>query len=329
MLHGHSLTTIATIATILVAVAGVTARELPHIPETVTSFGAAIVGDALYVYGGHTGRAHEYYMEAQANTLRRLDLKNPKVWESLGTGPRLQGLALVAHSGKLYRIGGFTAKNKDGEENDLWSQAAVACYDPASKQWHDMSPLPERRSSFDAAVLNNKIYVVGGWEMRGTAENKWHTSAYALDLANTSANWEALPEPPFQRRALAVAAHDGKLFAIGGMQREGGPTTRVDIYDPATRMWSRGPSLKGEGMEGFGCSSFAVGGHLFVTTIEGNLQRLAEDGTSWEIVRQLERARFFHRLLPLSEWQLLAVGGASMSVGKFEEVDVIDVRQNR
>ena len=78
-------------------------------------------------------------------------------------------------------------------------------------------------------------------------------------------------------------------------------------------------------MDGFGSSAFAVGGRLYVSTYGGALQQLSEDDTSWRIVAQLERARFFHRMLPLSDTQLLSIGGASMSKGKFEEVDVLDV----
>lgn len=40
----------------------------------------------------------------------------------------------------------------------------------------------------------------------------------------------------------------------------------------------------------------------------------------------LARDRFFHRLLPLSQNELLAIGGASMSSGKYEELDVIQLR---
>ncbi len=301
------------------------ARDYPAIPQKVTSFGAAISENSLYIYGGHTGTAHEYFNEAQANTLWRLDLKTPKAWESLGQGPRLQGLAMVAHDGKLYRIGGFTAKNHEGDDHDLWSQAGVASYDPAAKQWHNLAPLPEPRSSFDAAVLDGKIYVVGGWQMQGDAKAIWHKTSHVLDLTSETIKWEALPESPFERRALAVAAHDGKLFAIGGMQREGGPTTRVDVFDPASGKWSVGPAIQGKGLEGFGCSSFAAGGRLYVTTMEGNLQRLSRDGNSWEIVRKLEQDRFFHRMLPFSDHQLLCVGGASMATGKRKEIDVIDV----
>lgn len=297
----------------------------PSIPQMVTSFGAAIAGDALYVYGGHTGRAHAYYKEAQANTLRRLNLKNAKAWESLGEGPGLQGLAMVAHGGKLYRIGGFTAKNKDGEDHDLWSQADVSCYDPATKLWTDVSPLPEPRSSFDAAVLGDKIYVVGGWQMSGDTDKIWHKTAYVLNLAADTPQWEALPEPPFQRRALSVAAHEGKIYAIGGMQQEGGPTTRTDVLDSATGKWSQGASLQGKPMDGFGSSAFATGGRLYVTTYSGKLQQLTKNGAAWEVVAELERDRFFHRMLPLSDTQLVSLGGASMSEGKFEEIDVIDV----
>ena len=308
------------------AVIAVTADEFPAIPELVTSFGAAVTADSIYIYGGHTGRAHEYYQEAQANTLWRLDRKHPKAWQSLGSGPRLQGLALVTHGGKLYRLGGFTARNKDGEDKDLWSQNTVACYAPEAKTWTELAPLPEPRSSFDAAVLDGKIYVVGGWNMQGDGETKWHETAYCLDLAQHDNKWEALPNPPFQRRALSIAAHQGKLYVIGGMQRRGGPTTRVDVFDPKTKTWSKGPSLNGQGMDGFGSSSFAVGGELFVSTYSGALQKLAEDGQSWTTETTLDRARFFHRMLPLGEDQLIAIGGASMSEGKFDEVDVIEIR---
>jgi hypothetical protein len=65
---------------------------------------------------------------------------------------------------------------------------------------------------------------------------------------------------------------------------------------------------------------------LYATTYSGKLQQLSLDGSSWEVVGELERARFFHRMLPLSETQLLSLGGASMSEGKFEEVDVIEVK---
>ncbi len=300
-----------------------TRAEYPPLPETVTSFGAALIEDALYVYGGHTGRAHQYYHEGQAKTLWLLNLAQPDAWKTLGEGPRLQGLAMVADGGKLYRIGGFTAVNKQGEPSDLWSQADVARYDPATGRWDELTALPEPRSSFDAAVLDGKIYVIGGWKMAGDQDAHWHSTAHVLDLNAMPLGWKPLTDPPFQRRALSVAAFDGKIYAIGGMQAEGGPTTRVDIYDPDERQWQQGPSLEGQGMDGFGSSAFASGDRLYVSTMHGTLQRLAQDGSAWEIVQELENARFFHRMLPLSDHRLLMIGGANMAEGKFEQLEVL------
>ena len=301
------------------------AEGFPDLPENVTSFGAAIAGNELYVYGGHTGRAHTYDDHSQAHTLRRLNLDDPKEWESLATGPRLQGLAMVADGDVLYRLGGFTAKNAVGEEHDLWSQAGVARFEPTKGEWTDVSPLPEPRSSFDAVVMDGKLYVVGGWALQGGSDATWHKTAYVMDLANEPPRWKALPDPPFRRRALSLAAHDGKLYAIGGMQPSGKPTTRVDVFDPETGKWSVGPSINGDPLEGFGSSSFAQAGHLYVSTLRGNLQRLSSDGETWETVRKLENARFFHRMLPLGDDELLMVGGADMEIGKFPELDVIRV----
>jgi N-acetylneuraminic acid mutarotase len=302
------------------------ATVYPILPEAVTSFGAAVDRDDLYIYGGHMGRAHEYYKQAQANTLYKLNLAKPTKWEKLATGPRVQGLAMVAHRGMLYRIGGFSAMNEDGEEKDLHSQSDVARYDSKAKKWLEIAPLPEPRSSFDAAVLDGKIYVVGGWQMRGEEETVWHRSAYALDLNNNGKlNWVKLPEPPFVRRALSVAAHNGKIYAIGGMQEKGKPSTDVFVFDVAKNEWATGPKLIGEPIEGFGSSAFAQDGSLYVSTIKGTLQRLNKGGSAWKTIQQLEDARFFHRMLPYGKTKLLMIGGANMGVGKFDSVGVIEL----
>jgi N-acetylneuraminic acid mutarotase len=300
----------------------------PPLDVPVTSFGAAVSDGKLYVYGGHSGAAHSYSNPEQGRELLQLSLTKPGGWQPVAEGPPLQGLAMVAHGGKLYRLGGFTAKNAEGEESDLWSQSDAASFDPKDGRWQDLPSLPEPRSSFDAAVLGDTIYVIGGWQLSGPGENHWHETAWSLDLSATKPEWKPLPPPPFQRRALSVAAFENKIYAIGGMQETGGPTTRVDVYDPQSGKWSQGPSLVGEKpLAGFGSSAFAVGDGLYVSTIEGKLQRLSDDDSAWEPVRQLERARFFHRMLPLDDHRLVFVGGASMEVGKFEEVDVVDVNQ--
>ena len=297
----------------------------PELERGTTSFGAAVIDDWLYVYGGHYGGAHHYSREGQSGDFLRLNLRDPEQWESLPGGPKLTGLAMVAHGGMLYRVGGFTAENNDNEDQNLWSQSGFARFDPEQNSWADLPSLPERRSSLDAAVVGDTLYVVGGWDMQGGDETAWHDTAWSVDLTAEELRWQQLATPPFHRRALALAAWEDRLYVIGGMREDGNSTTRVAVYDPAKQEWSEGPGLLGRGMDGFGSSSFACNGRLFATTMSGSMQRLSEDGEDWEFVGQLEHPRFFHRLLPWQGSDLVLVGGADMTSGKIVELERVPV----
>ena len=298
-------------------------NAFPELPQGVTSLGATIVENWLYTYGGHFGRAHHYSKTSQSSTLRRLNLDNPQSWEVVAQGPRLQGLAMVSYQGRLYRIGGFTAHNSEAEEHDLRSVADVASFDPGTKKWSALPPLPEPRSSHDAVVVNDQLYVVGGWAL-GSEKSQWHQTAFQMDLSHAKPRWIALPQPPFQRRALSVGHFQGKLYVVGGMQKQGGPTTEVAVFDPATKTWSTGAPLQGAGMEGFGSAAWNLNGRLYVSTYGGRLQSLSTDPRRWEVATELQEGRFFHRMMA---WrgQLVLVGGASMEAGKRLALETVKV----
>ncbi len=300
-------------------------HQLSPLPKGITSFGAAIVGDDLYVYGGQCGEAHHYSENGQSNELLRLSLtKENATWELLEGGPRLTGLALVEHHGKLYRVGGFTAKNGDNQDQSLWSQTSFASYDPTAGTWTELAPLPEGRSSHDAAVLNGKLYVAGGWNMQGPDNTTWHTTAIVCDLNEPNSAWTTVPMPAFQRRAVSLAACNGKLYVMGGMQENGETTTEVAIFDPHANAWTAGPSLLGTGMEGFGSSAFAVGDRLIVTTMSGAVQVLKQDQSDWTCAGLMTEPRFFHRQLTTTDGRILLVGGASMKTGKTNTVELME-----
>lgn len=306
------------------------AAELPELPAPITSFGAAVIGDSVYAYGGHTGEAHVYCSEEQSDALYQLDVAAGSDWKRAARGPHLQGLSLVSHNGKLYRVGGFTAKNEIGDDHDLHSQDSVACFDPALGQWQDLPALPEPRSSTDAIVLDGKLYVVGGWKLSGEEKTgRWHETAWVLDLNvdPASAKWEKLPQPPFQRRALALAAHKGRIYAIGGMAKKGGVTTAVDSYDPSTRTWKSESALLGKPMNGFGCSACELDGKLYVSCIDGSVQRLNRDGTAWEVAKKLDEGRFFHRMLPVANHRVLLIGGSNARAVKQTDVEVVQITE--
>lgn len=311
---------------ITVSTAQPSSKSFPSLPHGVTSFGAAVIDDHVYAYGGYLEAAHHYYQGGQSKSLLRLSLKNPTQWEAIAEGPPRTGTAMVAHGGKLIRVGGFVAKNGEKEPQDIHSQADVQAYDVKSGAWSDLPALPKGRSSHDAAVIGDKLYVVGGWCMTGGGDDAaWHDSALVLDLSAKEPKWTPIASPPFQRRALALAGHAGKLYCVGGMTMQGGPATSVFVYDPAGDRWSNAGKLQGGPMEGFGASAFSCGDKLYVSSMSGALHQLDPSSNNWTLAGQLKIARFFHRMVPISANELLIVGGASMESGKVVEVEAMRV----
>jgi Kelch motif len=323
-LDGKSFDEIRYYATLTVAPAAAAAPSaagdsgvgvhLASLPEAVDSFGASVLGDWLYVYGGHTGKTHKYSTETTAKHFRRLSLREGGLWEELPCGPALQGVTLMAHNGRLYRIGGMAPHNPPGAPNDLVSVADFARFDPASKIWTDLPRLPTARSTHDSVVVGNKIYVIGGWSMNGggSAQAEFLDTALVFDLVRPGAEWETLPAPPFRRRALAVGAIEGKVYAIGGLSEAGKVVKAVDVFDPTVQTWSHGPDLPGSKRQGFAPSAFGVGGKLYVSGIDGQLLRLGSRKDCWEVVGKLAMPRLTHRLLPGIANDLLAVGGSAL-----------------
>lgn len=276
----------------------------------VNSFGGAVLGDWLYVYSGHIGKVHQYSVETTSRHFRRLSLKDRTTWEDLPMGPDLQGLPMVTDGRYLYRVGGMSARNKPGEETDLHSVADFARFDPQTRTWTNLAPMPRPRSTHDAVVIGRTVYAVGGWTMKGaTEEAVYLEDAVAFDLDKPDAGWRSIPQP-FRRRALSVGEAGGKLYVLGGLTDSFKVDRRVDVYDPATGCWSRGPDLPGAGRtDGFGTSAFGVDGRLYFSGAQGRIFRLDAQAGRWEAAGGWSQPRITHRLLPGPDHALLAVGG--------------------
>jgi N-acetylneuraminic acid mutarotase len=285
------------------------ASDLPPMPEAVTSFGAVTHDGWLYTFGGHKGERHEYSAELVSGSFHRLNLGDSRTWERLSAAAPGQGQPLVAHNGQIYRVGGMAARNAAGAKHDLFSMPNVQRFDPQRGQWEDLTPLPAGRSSHDAVVIRDKLYVVGGWQVNGrTSDAVWPTNALVLDLAHLETGWREFPQP-FQRRALALASAGTRVFCIGGMDSDNKTTLAVEIYDTSTGRWTKGPDLPSGKHKGFGCSAITQDGRIYVTALQGDLWRLSTDERSWETVGRLAHPRVAHRLVTAGTVQLIVLGG--------------------
>lgn len=273
----------------------------------VTSFGASVLDGRLYLAGGYHGEPHRYDREGQSATLVRLG--NDGAWE-----PRepmevaLQGFALVTLGDALVRCGGSRIDNAPGDPTDMHSVWSCARYVPPTDTWEPFAELPAPRSSFDAAVLDGRIYAIGGWNIEGDQEHTTFTDEMAVYDPATGA-WTT-SACPVSRRALAVVATSHAIVAIGGMESGRAISAAVDVYDPSTGAWSTGPEFPSDG---FGMSAAAIGDVIYASGQSGTLYAWTLGTPAWTEVRSLVQPRFFHRLVPL-DGSLLAVGGiASMT----------------
>ncbi|MBL9135427.1 MAG: hypothetical protein JNK85_06145 [Verrucomicrobiales bacterium] len=297
-------------------------------PEAVTSFGAAVVDDSIHVFGGHKGERHQYYLGSASGALHRLRIHaegDGSAWETLPEHVPAQGTALVAHGSSLYRVGGMAARNTRDEKSDLHSQSLVARFDLQSGAWSDFVPLPEPRSSHDAVVLEDTLYVVGGWTLAGVAGGAtWRDSLLRIRLTDSVPQWETVPQP-FRRRALAIAGLNDQLYCLGGIDHDGETPVEVAVFDTRRGTWSKAPDLPEGPMNGFGGSAIAHDGHLFFSGLKGELLQLDPVQGRWRAVETLRHARFFHRLLPLGASHVVALGG-ERSDGKRPDMEVLKPR---
>lgn len=279
---------------------------LPPMPLAVTSFGAARDERHLYVLGGYAGTPHAYSSEGQSRSLWRLALDGSEGWTELTRMERgLQGLSLLAHGGRVCRFGGTHIRNARGAPTRMESLAEAACFDPSGGGWSALPSLPSGRSSHESARIGNVLYVVGGWRLQGEPQSGvFHGDMLTLDLAAPGAGWTSIALP-FRRRALGVASCAGKLLAIGGIDEQGQSSRQVDIFDPQTQQWTRGPDFPADA---FGLAATSDERHVYASARDGVVYRLALLGTAWERVDDLLFPRFFHQLIAHGD-ELIAVGG--------------------
>lgn len=187
-----------------------------------------------------------------------------------------QEVAVAAGNGRLYLIGGIA-----GDASIL---ASVEEFDPATRAWRFVAPLPRPRHHAAAVALGDSIYVIGGF---ATLAFDPQRSVYRYDT--TSDFWTEVAPLPSPRGALAAAAIDGKIYAVGGVP--GG--TGLHVYDPATNSWSALASMPTRREH---LAAAAVEGMLYVAggRFTGNtsaFERYDPVSGTWAILPPLPTAR--------------------------------------
>jgi N-acetylneuraminic acid mutarotase len=138
-------------------------------------------------------------------------------------------------------------------------------YDPGADSWRQRASLPSGLHHAGIGALNDRLYVIGGFEYSGFTV--WHPTTHVYQYDPATDRWTRRKPMPTARGALAVAVLNGKLHAVGGYTKEGN-TGAHEVYDPQTDNWS---SLAALPLPRDHHAAAVVGGRLFV--IGGRLNR--------------------------------------------------------
>ncbi len=131
--------------------------------------------------------------------------------------------------GKIAVAGGLTPdQSTDGFD----------LFDVASRTWSSGPTLPHHYDHSSLAELGGRVYLVGGYT--GVLSNPTNE---VFSLGPGESAWLSEPALATRRGALATAAADGKLVAIGGVDENGNVLTSTEIFAPGVG-WSPGPKLR-------------------------------------------------------------------------------------
>ncbi|KAG6554313.1 hypothetical protein Mapa_004229 [Marchantia paleacea] len=114
-------------------------------------------------------------------------------------------------------------------------------FDPTFHNYTQLPPIPEPRYRFGAALLDNKIYVVGGRKDDREVDASLAAAFYVYDIAKNE--WFVGPDILEPHSDPCAAAINGKVYLIGGYDKDYGYLNKMQVFDPTTNKWSYGPDM--------------------------------------------------------------------------------------
>ncbi|XP_006825879.1 kelch-like protein 38 [Saccoglossus kowalevskii] len=192
--------------------------------------------------------------------VRNVRYYNPDngLWNELAPFPgRNQRFQCVAVDNDIYVIGGQAdhhAAHLSETLSDVWKYSSI------TDTWTQVTSLNKPRHGHGAAVLNGKIYVVGGkigWSKKFNDVERYDPQ---LNIWTTIGRIKG----HFVEKPTAVA-HDGKLYIKGYFYRD---PDMLYCFDPSTNTWSQtivNHCIHGDGVE----NAYTINDHIYYLIYRG------------------------------------------------------------
>ncbi len=226
-------------------------EQVTKLPTLRVAMASAAVGDHIYLIGGFN---KDENLGGSAPALSRVDVYDTQTntWHQAAgmLTPRIGSRAAV-FSSDIYVFGGYIrmALRNELRKKTVYTKT-IEVYDTRTDTWIKKRDMPTLRRSFGTAVVDGKIYIIGG-----NVHNKQLGKQVSTGLVEVydplTERWERGADMPTKRGWLNVAVVDGKIYVLGGyILLEHGLgldvdrfSRRIEEYNPKTNSWRRLPDL--------------------------------------------------------------------------------------
>lgn len=284
--------------------------SLPDLSHPRTDLGVAIADRRLVAVGGvSSGQV--------LNSVSALDLVT-KTWSDL---PNMQtarhGMAVDAVDNSVYAIGGSTVAGDGGAISSAETLKLPTRKTQPAAQWRTLPDAPTARLMTAWAVLNDKIWVMGGLR----------NGAVLQTVENYDPNtgvWQTGPPLPVPLHHAAAATYRGEVVVIGGASDQLANASNK-VFALRGGNWVELPSLT-HARAALGAA--VVGDQLVVAGGQNAKQLVGQtevfDGSSWKDAADMPTPR--EHLAAVSDGNYVyTVGGRFLSADKnsaaFERFD--------
>ncbi len=279
-------------------------KKLPDMPVGKWEAGTVVLDDKLYFFGGYT-------KGVRSSKLSHIFDPKDNSWTQIQDLPSaISHMNAVLDGRTVWLAGGFKDGYKGHTIAEVWN------YDIDKDRYTAAPLLPETRGGGGLALVGRKLHYMGGVMEDRDTDSPDH---WVLDLSKKRAKWTNAAPMPSPRNQFGTVTFNGKIYAIAGQfHHDSGQLDqpRVDIYDPKTDSWSKGPALPHGHSHAEG-GTFVHGGRIFVigghATPEGGRKRIDADilalapGGQWKVVGKLP--------MPLSSPAAAIIGGKLFVAG--------------
>jgi N-acetylneuraminic acid mutarotase len=216
-------------------------------------------------------------------------------------------------NGKIYAIGGLTVNA---------ALSTVEEYDPKADTWTKKANMPTPRGDLCTAVVDNKIYAIGGVVL--PVVNKLST---VEEYDSTTDTWTRKANMPTARQSFSTTVVNGKIYAIGGVTQFVALST-VEEYDPVTDTWTTKANMP---TPRAGLSTSAVNGKIYVI---GGFSDIGKAPSTVEVYDPVADrwTKGAHMPTPRGQFaisvvngKIYVIGGVIATGGKYTAVSKVEV----